>query len=123
MGLISKELARTQIVGTVIGSADVIYTNLTTKDAIITKITMHNTHSSAIAVTLLRVLDSAGVAGAPATTDAFWFQSIPAYDTVILGSDDLTLPLTDTGDTLQAFAATTAKVNIFVDGWTQPDQT
>ncbi len=80
MGLIAKELARASITGTAIGTADVIYTNLTTKDATITKITMHNVHSAAIAVTLLRVLDSAGVAGSPAVTDAFWFQTIPAYD-------------------------------------------
>jgi hypothetical protein len=124
MGLIAKELGRAVIVGTAVGAtSDTIVANATLKDTIITKITMHNTDSSARTVTLMRVLNSAGAVGTSAVADKFWSQAIPAGDTVILGSEDISCPLTGTNDTLQAYASTTLVVNIFVDGWTQPDQT
>ena len=122
MGLIAKELGRALINATAEGSADTIVTNLTTLDTIITQITMFNAHTIAVTVTLCRVPDAALSVGTDDAEDVFWKQSIAAGDTEILGSQDAKVPLTDTNDTLQAYASIADKVNIFCDGFTFPDQ-
>lgn len=123
MGLIAKELGRALITGSNYATADQLVVNATTKDTIITKITLYNVHTSAVTVTLLRVLNNAGAVATGTVTDIFWSQSIAAGDTVIIGHTDVSLPLTATNDSLQCYAGTADKVNVFVDGFTLADQT
>lgn len=100
------------------GSADTIVTNPTATDTLITSIVLHNTHTSAVTVTLCHVEDSTGSVGTDAVTNEFFQQSIAASDTVFLSAKggDAIIILEDTNDTLQAYASTADKVNIFVYG-------
>lgn len=122
MGLIAKELGRACITGSSYATADQVVVNATTKNTIITKITLYNAHSSAVTVVLMRVLNNAGAVATPTVVDIFWSQSIAAGDTIILGHTDVSRPMLATNDTLQVYADVASKVNIFVDGFTMPEQ-
>ena len=119
MGRICQPLATGQLAGT----AAALYTNLVTFDVCITNIMLHNTHTSALTVYLYHVPDSAGSPGTAGVTNIFYQQSIAAYDTVLLGREDLGIWMVDTGDTIQGYAGTASKVNYFIYGVKQPDQT
>jgi len=80
---------------------------------------MHNTHTSAIVVTICIVNDNALAVGTPDINDEFWQQSIAASDTEIF---DVPIALTDTNDTITIYADTASKVNAVAFGYTLPDQ-
>lgn len=122
MGLIAKELGRAQVAGSNYATADPLVINPTQTDTIITKITLYNSHSAAVQITLCRVLNNAGSVGTATVADIFFNQSIAAYDTVILGHTDVSVPLVGTNDSLQAYADSASKINVFVDGFTLSDQ-
>lgn len=122
MGLIAKELGRVLVTGSNYATANTLVANATGKDTIITKITIYNVHTSAVTVTLLRVLDSAGTVAVGTVTDIFWVKAVGAGKTEVWGHWDISLALTDTNDSLQVYANVASKVNVFVDGFTLADQ-
>ena len=122
MGLIAKRLGKACINATTVGTADKIVTNATTKDTIITAIQLYNVHTVAVTVTLCVVDDNALAVGTAAATDVIWSYSMAAGRNILLGTEDLKLVLTDTNDTLQAYASVADKVNIWVWGFTMADQ-
>jgi hypothetical protein len=73
-------------------------------------------------VTLYLVPDNASSVGTAGATNQIFLQSVDAYDTVLLGREDLGWWMNDTNDTLQAVAGTAAKVNVFVHGVQQTTQ-
>jgi len=121
LGLISKQLGKVAyITQTTVGAAETIVTNATTLDTVVTAITFHNTHSSAIVCTVCRVAASGGSVDTADINDEVWQQSVAASDTAVY---DVPIPLNDTNDTIQVYAATASKVNCWADGFTLPDQT
>ena len=114
----------TKLINATSGTPDTIVTNAASTDTLITGIILHNTHTVAIIVTLCHVEDSDGEVGsvtigaASCNVTEFWQQSIAASDTVFLSvkNGDALPILEDTNDTLQAYAGTADKVNIFVYG-------
>ena len=120
MGMILKEMGRVAYVtGTAVGTAQTLYTNLTTTDASISHVIIHNTHTSPIVVTLCLVPDTGGVADNADINDEYWQQPVPASETYTV---DIPVYFTDTGDTLQIYAATGSKINAYAMGFTMPDQ-
>jgi hypothetical protein len=122
MALLAKRLGKALINATAVDTADTIVTNTSGVDTIITHIHLYNAHSVAVTVTLCQVDDSAGSVGTAASTDIFFVYSIPAGESIILGSADCKIVLLDTNDTLQAYASEADKVNIFAYGFTMTDQ-
>ena len=121
MGLIAKQLGKVAyITATTVGGAQTLVTNATTLDTIVTAVTMHNTNTSAITVTICRVPASGGAVDTADINDEVWQQSIAASDTEIY---DVPMALTDTNDTIQVYASEASKVNCWADGFTLPDQT
>ena len=119
MSRIFQPLAQGQLAG----SAAALVTVAAGYDYCITNIMLHNTHSSALTVYLYHVPDSAGSPGTAGATNIFYQQSIAAYDTVLWGREDLGIWMIDTGDTLQGYCGTASKVNYFIYGLKQTDQT
>ena len=95
-------------------SATVMYANPAATTTFITSIILHNTHSSALSVTLYRVPDVATAVGTAAAGNQFWTRSMPAYETYVI--NDCTMILGDTNDTIQAVCGTASKVAMFMDG-------
>lgn len=122
MSLVGRELGRLTVAQTTIGNAEALVTNPTTKDTIVTKITIYNSDTVARTVTLCRVLDNAGAVAVAVAGDVFWSQSVDAGDTQIIGYGDMSVPLTDTNDTIQVYASAANVVNVFADGFTLSDQ-
>lgn len=118
-----KELGRvTPVTATAVGTADTLVTNDANYDTIVKRITIYNSHTSAVTVTLCFVPDNAAQVATADANDVFWSQSIAADDTLILNSDDLSKPLTDTNDTIQVYASVGSKINIMADGYVFDDQ-
>ena len=123
MGLVYKRLGKGLITPTTVATSETIVTNATSKDTIITKIHLYNSHSSAVNVFILVVDDSGGSVGTGAATDVVLGTiSVPATGNVILGSQDCGMALTDTNDTLQMYASAADKVYAHVWGFTTADQ-
>ncbi len=119
---IVKQLGKGQVAATTVGTADALVTNLTTKDTSVDYIMLFNTHSSDVTVTLCQVNDNAGSAGTPAATDVFYEKVLPTKKSVLLGRQDILVMLADTGDTLNAYASVTNKINYWVYGAVMDDQ-
>ncbi len=95
-------------------TTETIYANPENTTTHIMSILLHNTHSSAVTVTLYWVPDSTGFAGTAASGNQFFYRSLKPYETFVI--NDIDKVLGDYNDTLQALAGTDAKVTIFVDG-------
>ncbi len=93
---------------------ETIYSNPASTITLIPSIFLHNTHSSAVTVTLYCVPDNAGVAGTAAAGNQFFSESLAAGKEYVI--NDHTFILRDTADTIQAVAGTDAKVTIFMSG-------
>ena len=93
---------------------ETIYSNPASTTTFIPSIFLHNTHTSAVVVTLYCVPDNAGVAGTAGAGNQFFKQSLATLEEYVI--NDHTLILSDTADTIQAVAATDAVVNIFISG-------
>lgn len=120
MGMILKELGRVAYVTeTAVGTANTLVTNATTLDTVVSHVIIHNTHTSAITVTLCKVPASGGAAGTADINDEYWQQSIAASDTRTV---DLPVYMTATNDTLQIYASVADKINAYAFGYTMPDQ-
>lgn len=113
MSFAYTRLADTQYIS---DSAAAIVTNAVGKKTYIKTITIHNTHSAAIAVTLYRVPDSTGSVGTASAANQVWKQTVGIEETVILEFFPPGWVLSDTNDTIQAVAGTASKVTISVDG-------
>ena len=126
MSHISRELGskataatRDYIVGTNYGNADTYITNASGFDNFITQITLVNTDSSAIIVTILRVPPTSGGGADTADINDVWHTvSVPGAAGVNYGIRIIDVPFTlhETNETLQLYAGTTDKVNCFIDG-------
>ena len=117
-----RNLGKGQITATTAGTAEVIATTPTTYDYSIDYIMVFNTHSSAVTIYLYQVNDNAGSVGTLAATDQFFQYALAAYETLLLGRNDIMLIMTDTNDTLKAYASITAKLNYWVYGMKLADQ-
>ena len=95
-------------------TATVMYANPAATTTFVTSILLHNTHSSALTVTLYRVPDVATAVGTAAAGNQFFVRSMPAYETFVI--NDMTMILGDTNDTIQATCGTASKVTMFIDG-------
>jgi hypothetical protein len=93
---------------------EVIYANPAATKTFIYAISLHNTHSSAVEVTLYKVPDNAAAVGTAAAGNQIFKRSLAAYETFPL--NDVTHILGDTNDSLQAVADVDAKVTINLDG-------
>ena len=114
MGMIMKELGRLgYITATTVGTAQAIWTNTTTLDSTVSHIVMHNTHTSAVVVTICKVPGAGGVADTADINDEIWQQSIAASDTDVF---DVSLYLTVTGDSVQMYVDVASKVNAVAFG-------
>ncbi len=123
MSHIVKLLGKGQIAATTVGTANALVTNLIGFDTSVDYIMLFNTHTSSVTVTLLHVNDNAGVAGTPAATDVWYEKSLPTRKSILFGRQDIMIMLNDTGDTLNAYASSTNKINYFVYGAKMTDQT
>ncbi len=119
---IVKQLGKGQVAATTVGTANALVTNLTTKDTSVDFIMLFNTHTVDVTITLCQVNDNAGVAGTPALTDVFYEKVLPTRKSVLLGKQDVMVLLTDTGDTLNAYASVTNKINYWIYGAVMDDQ-
>jgi len=115
-------LGKGQITATTSGTAEVITTNPTAYDTVVDYIMIFNTHSSAVTIYLYQVDDNALQVGTLAATDQFFQYALAAYETLLLGRQDIMLVMSDTNDTLKAYASVTAKLNYWVYGMKLDDQ-
>ena len=120
MGMIAQELGRGTVTNTTIGAADTAYTNLTTKDTIITRIVLYNAHTSSVLVTIGHVPD---VALAVDTMDAADVIYNITLDTTETFDIDCKIAMLHTNETIKIFAGTTAVINYHLYGVTMADQT
>ena len=121
MGMILKELGRVAYVtADGVATAQTLVTNATSFDTVVSHIVLHNTHTSAIVVTLCKVPNSGSSVGTGDINDEYWQQSIAASDTRTV---DIPMYLTGINDTIQIYAATASKVNAYAFGFTMADQT
>jgi len=95
-------------------STETIYANAASTTTFIDSITLHNTHSSAVTVTLYFVPDSSGSVGTAATGNQVFKQALDANQTYTL--NDIGQIFSDVNDTLQAVADVDAKATIYVNG-------
>lgn len=119
MGMIFKELGRARCAQTTIGAADTVYTNPTLKDSIVTRINVHNEHTSEVTVYIGYVPDNAGTADTMDTLDIYYQVALDAGE----GMDfNAKIAMTDTNDTIKAYATVADKVVVHVIGFTTADQ-
>lgn len=100
-------------------SAGAVYTNPASTTSYIRLIVIHNTYTSAEAVSLYIVPDNAGAAGTAGNTNKMYYESVPANDTRILEFPAPGLMLVDTNDTIQASTTTASRVTIQIYGATE----
>ena len=115
-------LGKGQITATTSATAEVITTNPTAYDTSVDYIMIYNTNSSAVTVYLYQVDDNALAVGTLAATDQFFQYALAAYETILLCRQDIMIIMTDTNDTLKAYASVTAKLNYWVFGMKLADQ-
>ena len=121
--LTQKALAEgVSVTAITVGAADTIYANVSGEDTTIVNIIAYNKHTSAVDLYLLRTPDNSEAVGTPDADDIFYYKSIPAKGSVMLGPEDIKIQLNDTNDTLKAYASVTAVVNVWAFGWVQPSQ-
>lgn len=119
MGMIAQELARGTVTATAIGSADAAYANPTTKDTIITRITLYNMHTGSVLVTIGHVPDSAGTVDTMDSADIIYNVTLETTETFDI---DCKVVLRDTNETIKIFAGTTAVICYHLYGVTLADQ-
>lgn len=119
MGMIAQELGRGQVTATTIGTADTAYTNATTKDTIITRIVLYNSHSGSVLITIGHVPDTAGSVDTMDAADVIYNVTLETTETFEI---DCKVVLRDTNETIKIFAGTTAVVYYHIYGVTLADQ-
>jgi hypothetical protein len=124
MGLVAfKELGRvTPVAATAVGSADTLVTNDADYDTIVKRIIIHNVHTAEVTAYLCVVPDNAAQVATATDDERFFAIPIDAGGTAILNSDDLSIPLNDTNDTVQIYASVTNKLNAVAFGYVFDDQ-
>lgn len=100
-------------------SAAAVITNAASTTTYVRLITLHNTHTAGLVVTLYRVPDNAGAAGTAGVGNQFYKETIAANETVTIEFPPPGMILTDTNDTIQGVCGTTDKVTISADGGTE----
>jgi hypothetical protein len=119
MGLIAKELGRATISATAVGSATTIATNAASSDTIVTQVYLYNQHATdTIKCSVLYTPDSTGSVGTPAAADVLFTVSLAALEGVAI---PVNIAMTDTNDTLKAYASTASQILAHAHGVTFPD--
>ena len=96
---------------------EVIYANPASTTTFIYAMLLHNTHSSAVEVTLYKVPDNAAAVGIAGAGNQIFKKSLAENETYVI--NDATLILGDTNDSIQAVADIDAKVTINLEGCKQ----
>ena len=104
--------SRLKEIGYLSDSAAAVVTNAASTTTYIRSIILHNTHTSALTVTLYNVPDNAGAVGTAASANQFYDESIGASDIVMLEFPAPGIVLEDTNDTIQGVCGTASKVTI-----------
>jgi hypothetical protein len=111
--------AAAEIITTIATSAGAVYTNPAATTSYVRCITIHNTYTSAEAVSLYLVPDNAGAVGTAGNANKFFYESVPANDTRIIEFPAPGLMLVDENDTIQASTTTASRVTISITGATE----
>ena len=115
-------LGKALITGTATGSATTVATNVTGEDMTITSIMAYNQHTVAVDLYLCVVADDTSTVGTDTANDIFYYRSLAAKESLLLGPEDVKIEMTDTNDTIQAWASVGSKVNVWAYGIHEPNQ-
>jgi len=119
MGLIAKELGRATIAATAVGSATTIYANAASSDSIVTQVYLYNQNTSTtVKCWVLYTPDSTGSVGTPAAADVLFTVSIPPAEAVAV---PVNIAMTDTNDTIKAYADSASQILAHAHGVAYPD--